>query len=57
MENLDKAMEIIAMRPMPDDAEDQIEALADQSPDAERVCIESLFEALFVARHTMSSDV
>lgn len=56
MENLDTAMEIIAMRPMPDDAEEQLEALAEQSPDAERVCIESLFEALFVARHALSSD-
>jgi hypothetical protein len=49
---LDQAMEIAGMDPLPDDAEEQIEKLADQTEDqVERDDILSLLEAVFVQRN------
>ncbi|MGB7799815.1 hypothetical protein [Buttiauxella sp.] len=52
MSNFDKAVELINSIPLPDDAEEQLDALAaDETDEFERYKIASLGEALFETRH------
>lgn len=51
MKNYDKAVELINAEPLPDDAEEQLEALAEESEGLELAMIEGLSEALFERRH------
>jgi hypothetical protein len=49
---VDQAMEIAGMDPLPDDAEEQIEKLAEEAEtEDEKDDILSLLEAVFVARN------
>ncbi len=55
MSKLDEAFAILDMDPLPDDAEEQIEKLAEAAEDdGERNNILSLLEALFVQRNRLS---
>lgn len=49
-EALEKAEAIFAMDPLPDDAEEQIEALAKMAPPEEQFKFDWLFEGLFTKR-------
>lgn len=50
MELLDQAQQIAGMIPLPDNAEQRVQSLRDKAKGDERVLIEQVFEALFVAR-------
>jgi hypothetical protein len=45
---LEQAKALLAMEPLPEDAEHQLEALADQADEDEQFMFDGLFEALFV---------
>jgi len=47
---LDEAMELAGMRPLPDDAEDRLQAIYDRAKGNERDLIGQVFEAIIVAR-------
>lgn len=51
---VDQAIDIAAMRPLPDNAEEQIKKLAAEARGFERDNILSLLEAVFVARNKPS---
>lgn len=51
MKNYDKAIALINSEELPDDAEEQLDSLASDSDDLERIMIEGLSEALFVRRN------
>ena len=52
MTNYDKAVALINTDPLPDDAEEKLDALIDSEPDEfQRMMISSLSEALFSKRH------
>ncbi|EHK8991089.1 hypothetical protein KCT17_003657 [Escherichia coli] len=48
---LDKAVALVNADPLPDDAEEQLDQLAEQASPDERFEIESLGEALFARRY------
>lgn len=53
MTNFDKAVQLINTKPLPDDAEEQLDRLARTEPDEwERRIIEELGEALFIQRYS-----
>lgn len=53
MKNLDKAGELIRQEPLPDDAEEQLEAIiAATTDDFERKLISQLWEAVFFIRYS-----
>lgn len=47
-EALEKAKALVGMDPLPEDAEAQLEALAQQADEDEQFAFDGLFEALFV---------
>lgn len=49
-EALEKAEALLAMDPLPDDAEQQMEALSKQAPPDEQFMFDWLFEGLFTKR-------
>lgn len=51
MENVNRAQEILAMVPLPDDAEDQIERLFEAASEDEKPLFDMIFEGLFVAQN------
>ncbi len=53
MENLEKAQAIAGMSPLPDDAEELIDALAEASGELEATLIWMVAEAVFIARHAV----
>ncbi|QGU87075.1 hypothetical protein [Erwinia sorbitola] len=52
MKNYDKAVALINQTELPDDAEEQLDELAEKSEDLEKAMIEGLGEALFERRNS-----
>lgn len=52
-EILDKAQALLALNPLPADAEEQLDALYMQADEAERFAFDGLYEALFVKMSEM----
>lgn len=58
MTNFDKAVLLINTKPLPDDAEEQLDKLARTEPDPfDQRLIEELGEALFIQRYPLTGEM
>lgn len=51
MSAIDRAQELLNMQPLPDDAEERLQALENEATDEEKPMFAQLWEALFTAQN------